>query len=65
MKGTGIFVTQEELESVKVAQSCSGMYLSGGQPMGDPGVIVARLSEKYHAPEGSGLNSKTGEFCLP
>ena len=65
MTGTGIFVTTEELEQVKVAQRCSGMYLSGGIPMGDPGAIVAELSKKYNAPAGSGLNVQTGEFVLP
>ncbi len=65
MKGTGIFVTKEELESVKTAQKCSGMFLSGGRPMGNPQQIVHGLHKKYKAPEGSGLNIQTGEFCLP
>jgi hypothetical protein len=65
MQHTGIFVTQEELEGVKVERSCSGMYLSGGRPMGDPQARVTQLSEKYNAPEGSGLNIQTGEFMLP
>lgn len=65
MKPTGIIVTADELESVKVAQDCSGMFLSGGMPMGDPQREVARLVEKYHPPEGAGLNIKTGEFMLP
>jgi hypothetical protein len=65
MQHTGIFVTPEELDDVKVEQSCSGMYLSGGRPMGDPGARVAQLSQKYNAPTGSGLNIQTGEFMLP
>ena len=65
MKGTGIFVTKEELERVRTAQSCSGMFLSGGMPLGNPQQIVYELSKKYNAPAGSGLNLKTGEFCLP
>ena len=65
MKGTGIFVTKEELERVKTAQSCSGMFLTGGMPMGDPQWEVAQLTKKYNPPDGSGLNIKTGEFCLP
>ena len=65
MTGSGIFVTPEELESVKVAQSCSGMFLSGGMPMGDPGRIVDDLSRKYNAPKGTALNVRTGEFVTP
>ncbi len=65
MKGTGIVVTQEELERVKTAQSVSGMYLSGGMPMGDPAYVVQLLTNKYQPPKGAGLNIKTGEFMLP
>lgn len=65
MKNTGIFVTKEELEQVKTAHSCSGMFLSGGMPMGNPEAIVQDLFNKYHPPEGSGLNIKTGEWVLP
>jgi len=65
VKGTGIFVTKEELEQVQTAQKCSGMFLSGGIPMGRPQEIVYDLHKKYNAPAGSGLNIKTGEFCLP
>lgn len=65
MKGTGIFVTKEELETVLAAQRTSGMYLSGGIPMGNPQKVVYDLHKKYNAPEGSGLNTQTGEFMLP
>ena len=65
MKGTGIFVTKKELEQVKVAQSCSGMWLSGGLRLGNPEEAVNSLAKKYNPPKGSGLNIKTGEFCLP
>ena len=65
MKGIGIFVTTEELERVKTLQKVSGMFLSGGRPMGDPEYEVHLLSEKYNPPAGSGLNLETGEFCLP
>ena len=65
MTGTGIKVTAEELDRVMTAQRCSGMFLSGGEPMGDPQWEVKLLVEKYHPPEGSGLNTVTGEFCLP
>jgi len=65
MKNTGIFVSEEERSQVETAQKCSGMFLSGGIPMGDPIRLVNKLVEKYNPPEGSGLNIKTGEFCLP
>jgi len=65
MTGTGIFVTEEELKAVRTAQQCSGMFLSGGMPMGDPEFEVLILTRKYNPPEGAGLNIKTGEFCLP
>jgi hypothetical protein len=65
MKSTGIFVTKDELDQVKTAHSVSGMFLSGGMPMGDPAWEVAQLVKKYNPPEGSGLNIKTGEFVLP
>lgn len=65
MKGTGIFVTKEELEHVVQAWQCSGMFLSGGNPLGDPESEVQRLIDKYQPPEGAGLNPGTGEFMLP
>ena len=65
LKGTGIFVTEDELKTVQTAQSCSGMCLSGGNPMGDPGYEVYLLTKKYNPPQGAGLNQKTGEFMLP
>lgn len=65
MTSTGIFVTPEELDQVKTAQACSGMFLSGGRPMGDPGALVADLMKKYNAPADAGLNIKTGEFIRP
>lgn len=64
MKGTGIFVTKEELENVRTAQKCSGMFLSGGIPMGNPQAEVAELVKKYNPPAGAGLNIQTGEFCV-
>lgn len=65
MTRTGIFVSAEELEQVKTAQSCSGMFLSGGMPMGDPERIVMQLTEKYNPPNGSGLDTSNGEFVAP
>jgi len=65
MKGTGIFVTEEERHRVAVAQSVSGMFLSGGEPMGNPAWEVHLLTKKYNPPLGAGFNPKTGEFILP
>jgi len=65
MKGTGIFVTEEERQGIEIEYSCSGMYLSGGMRIGNPEQSVAKLVDKYNPPEGSGLNLKTGEFVLP
>jgi hypothetical protein len=65
MTRTGKFVTAEELESVKVALSCSGMFLSGGMPMGDPEFEVERLRKKYEMPDGYGLDASNGEFVSP
>ena len=62
MKGIGIFVTKEELESVRTEQKVSGMFLSGGRPMGDPAYKVGLLIKKYNVSEGAGLNTNTGEF---
>lgn len=64
-KETGIFVTPEELEQVKTAYKCSGMWMAGGIPLGDPYKEIALLSEKYGFPgEGTGFNMKTGEFVI-
>ena len=65
MKGTGIFVTEEELENLNIQIKCSGMFLSGGAPMGNPQKYVYDLTQKYNPPSGAGLNPKTGEFMLP
>lgn len=65
MKPTGIFVTKKELDCVQTAQKVSGMFLSGGVPMGDPAYEVHLLTKKYNPPEGSGLNIKDGQFYLP
>ena len=65
MTGTGIKVTKKELEQVKTAQKCSGMFLTGGTPMGNPQALVADLTDKYKPPTGAGLNLATGEFVKP
>ncbi len=65
MTATGIKVTPEELEQVKTEYETSGMWLSGGRPMGDPQRAVAELARKYKAPDGAGLSMKDGQFYLP
>lgn len=65
MKGTDIFITEEERQELEVEYKCSGMFLSGGMPMGDPGGYAKRLEDKYNPPPGSGINLKTGEWMLP
>lgn len=65
MTRLGQFVTAEELQAVKTAQQCSGMFLSGGTPMGDPAWEVEQLRLKYKLPEGTGLDPNNGEFVSP
>jgi hypothetical protein len=62
MKRLNVFVTKEELEGVRTQQSVSGMFLSGGMPMGDPQKAVEDLGKKYNMPEGTGLDISNGEF---
>jgi len=62
MKRTGTFITKEELEGVRIEQKTSGMFLSGGQPMGNPQRRVKQLVRKYDMPEGTGLDLSNGEF---
>ena len=64
MKGTGIKVTDEELRRVRNAQSFSGIFLSDGEPLGDPQSIVAYLTKKYNAPAGTGLNLRQESFVI-
>jgi hypothetical protein len=65
MTRTGKFITPEELEGLLTEVKCSGMFLSGGQPMGDPGREAERLRVKYNMPEGYGIDGKNGEFVSP
>lgn len=65
MTRLGKFVTPEELEGVKVNVETSGMFLSGGQPMGDLATEVERLRKQYGMPEGTGLDAENGEFVSP
>jgi hypothetical protein len=65
MTGTGIFITEEERHNLETEFNCSGMFLSGGMPMGQPEQYAQTLKEKYNPPEGAGINLKTGEWMLP
>jgi hypothetical protein len=64
MKGTGIFVTKEELSHVEIAYKTSGMIMDNDMQIGNPEWEVYQLTKKYNPPAGSGLNIKTGEFVL-
>jgi len=62
LKPTGKFITPEELDRLRAAQSCPVMFLSGGQPMGgDPQAIVKELGNKY-AMAGCPISTKDGQF---
>lgn len=65
MKRLGVFVSKEELDGVRIAQATSGMFLSGGMPMGNPGWEVEQLRKKYGLPPGTALDPQNGEFCEP
>lgn len=58
---TGVFVSSEEREAVQLAYDTSGMFLSGGRPIGNPEREVDSLVKKYGM-AGCALNLKTGEF---
>ena len=60
--GTGIFINDEEKRTLETQIKTSGMWLSGGKPMGDPGYYVLLLQTKYNVPAGTALDPKTGEF---
>lgn len=64
-KPSGIFVTPEELKSVRAQQSMTGVWDSQGTPLGDPQRVVSRLIETYGVHKDSGLNAKNGEFWIP
>ena len=65
MTRTGTFITSKELEALRTEQRCSGMFLSGGMPMGNPAREVERLRNKYEMPDGYGLDLGNGEFVKP
>ena len=65
MRRLGKFVTKEELQSVRTERDCSGMYLTGGQPMGDHVAAVRRLIVTYglsSLADTVGLDMENGEF---
>ncbi len=62
MKETGIFITEEERQSLETNQN---WFLSGGIPMADPGGYAMMLEGKYNPPPGAGINLKTGEWMVP
>jgi len=65
MKRLGIFATEEEIEGVVIQHRASGMFLSGGEPMGDPLKECHRLALKHGLPEITGyygMDTQTGEF---
>ncbi len=65
MKRLNKFITAEELSSLRTEYNASGMWLSGGLPMGDPNRKVAELAKKYGLPTNSGIDISTGEFVSP
>jgi hypothetical protein len=64
VKRTGKFITQEELEQLRTAQACSGMFLSGGRAMGDPAGMCDDLNRKYGL-SGHAIDPRNGEFVDP
>lgn len=65
MKRLNVFVTPMQLKMVQTAQDVSGMWLSGGRPLGDPAWEVEQLRKAYNMPEGTGLDPVNGEFVSP
>lgn len=64
MTRTGKFITADELEALRVHVSTSGMFLTGGRPMGDPGAFVEDMNKKYGL-TGHAVDPKNGEFVEP
>ena len=65
---TKVFATKEEIEQLKVSVSVSGMFLPGGQPMGEPQKDAHRLAISHGLPEIKGYygcDLGTGEFVKP
>ena len=61
MKKTGVFATKEEIEHLKIQVRTSGMFLPGGQPMGNPQKECHRLALKHGLPEITGYYGITNE----
>ena len=64
MEPTGEFITKEELERLIAEQRCSGMWISGGISMGDPGRYVQTLNEKYKHIDWA-IDTSDGQFYKP
>ena len=66
MKGTGIFVTEDELDGVVVNYASDGVFLLVDE-MTPEGIecAIGDLIEKYNSPKGTTLNMETGEFVYP
>jgi len=65
MNRLNVFATKEEIEQLKVSVSCSGMFLSGGQPMSEPAKDAHRIALAHGLPEITGFygcDLQTGEF---
>jgi len=54
MRRLGIFATREEMESIKIHRSCSGMFLAGGTPMGEPKKAIDRIAKNHNLPDIEG-----------
>jgi len=65
MKRLNVFITKKELEQLKTEYRSSGMFLSGGMPMGNPEKTVSSLGKKYNMPSDAGIELTNGEFVSP
>ena len=62
-KPIGKFITEEEKENLITELKVSGMFLSGGEPMGHPQEYCRKLCEKYNMSiDKYAINANTGEF---
>jgi len=64
MKPSGVFVTIEELESVRLVRQTSGIRLHGHALFGDPEIEVDKLIDKYGLQISAGLDMNTGQFWI-
>jgi hypothetical protein len=59
------FVSAKELVRLQVAIACSSSFLANGTPKLNAGFVVELLRKRYGMPEGTGIDSTTGEFRSP